>query len=104
MALGPAEVHPHQHLGEVGGVDAAGLGADGDERLADVVRAGEQGADLELADRLLAALASSVSASASVEASLSSSASSNMHAEVVEAAAQLLDAVDLVLRVRERGR
>ena len=51
VPLGPAQVHPHQHLGEVGGVDAAGLGADGDQRLARVVLPGEQGADLELVQR-----------------------------------------------------
>ena len=38
-----------QHLGPVGGVDAAGLRADGDQRLAGVVLAGEQRAHLELA-------------------------------------------------------
>ena len=53
VALGPAGVHPHQHLGEVGGVDAAGAGADRDEGLAGVVLAGQQGADLELLDRLV---------------------------------------------------
>ena len=101
VALGPAEVHPHEHLREVGGVDATGLGADGHEGLADVVRAGEQGADLELADRLAQAT-SSASASASIEESLSDSASSYMTRDVVEAAAQALDALDLVLGVRER--
>ena len=65
-----------QHLGEVGGVDAAGLGADGDQRLARVVLAGQQGADLELVDRLAQARRSSASASARVSASSSSSASS----------------------------
>ena len=53
MALGPAQVHPHEHLGEVGRVDATGAGADRDDRLALVVLAGQQGADLELADVLL---------------------------------------------------
>ena len=47
VLLGPADVHPHQRLGEVGGVDAPGAGADGDQRLAHVVLAVEQGADLE---------------------------------------------------------
>ncbi len=47
VALGPAQVHPHQHLGEVGRVDAACLGADRHHRLALVVLAGEQGAHLE---------------------------------------------------------
>ena len=30
VALGPAQVHPHQHLGPVGGVGAAGAGVDRD--------------------------------------------------------------------------
>ena len=42
-----------QHLGEVGRVHAAGLGADRDQRLALVVLAGQQRADLEGLDRLL---------------------------------------------------
>ena len=53
VPLGPAQVHPHQHLGEVGGVDATGAGADGDHRGPLVVLAGQQGAHLELADGLL---------------------------------------------------
>ena len=44
--LGPADVHPHQHLGPVGGVHPAGAGTDGDQRLALVVLAREQGAHL----------------------------------------------------------
>ena len=53
VLLGPAGVHPHQHLGEVRGVDATGAGADGDQRLAGVVLAGQQGPDLERLDGLL---------------------------------------------------
>ena len=51
VPLGPAQVHPQQHLGEVGGVDPAGLGPDGDQGLAGVVLPGQQGAHLELAER-----------------------------------------------------
>src|SRR5205814_2195238 len=50
--VGAAQVHPEQHLGEVGRVHPARAGPDGDQRLPDVVLAGEQGADLELVDRL----------------------------------------------------
>ncbi len=53
VLLGPADVHPHQGLGEVGGVHATGAGTDRDERLAGVVLAVEQRADLEGLDRLL---------------------------------------------------
>ena len=52
VPLGPAQVHPQQHLGEVGRVHPAGAGPDGHQRLAGVVLAGEQGADLHLLDRL----------------------------------------------------
>ena len=38
MALRPAEVHAQQHLGPVGGLGAAGAGADGDDRVRRVVR------------------------------------------------------------------
>jgi hypothetical protein len=53
---GPAGVHAHQHLGEVGRVHAARPGSDGDQRLASVVLAGEEGAHLELLHRLVYAL------------------------------------------------
>ena len=53
MAFGPAQVHPQQHGSEVGRVDATGLGANGDQRLALVVLPGQQRADLEGLDRFL---------------------------------------------------
>jgi hypothetical protein len=42
VALGPAQVHPEQHLGPVGGLGAAGSGADREDRGAVVVLAREQ--------------------------------------------------------------
>ena len=51
MAFGPAQIHPHEHLGPVRRVHPAGLGPDGHQRLARVVLAVEQGAHLELANR-----------------------------------------------------
>jgi hypothetical protein len=43
MALvGPAEVHPEQHLGPVGGLGPAGSRADREDRRASVVLTGEQ--------------------------------------------------------------
>src|SRR3954471_17530680 len=42
MPLGPAEVHPDEHLGPVGGFCAAGAGADREEGTAIVVLAAEQ--------------------------------------------------------------
>jgi hypothetical protein len=42
VALGPAEVHPEEHLGPVGRLRAAGAGADREDRPALVVFAREQ--------------------------------------------------------------
>ena len=42
VALGPAQVHAQEHLGPVGGLGAAGAGADGQDRVALVVRTREQ--------------------------------------------------------------
>ena len=53
VALGPAGVHPHQHLGEVGRVHAAGARTDRHQGVADVVLAGQQGAHLEDLDGLV---------------------------------------------------
>jgi hypothetical protein len=52
VPLRPPQVHPQQHLGEVGRVHPARPGADGHQRLAGVVLAGEQRPYLELVDRL----------------------------------------------------
>ncbi len=40
-ALGPAQVHPEQHLGPVLGLGAAGAGMDGDDRVLPIVLAAE---------------------------------------------------------------
>ena len=50
VPLGPAQVDPPQPLGPVGRVGPAGLGVDGDQRLAGVVLARQQGPDLQLVD------------------------------------------------------
>ena len=42
VALGPAQVHAQEHLRPVGGLGAAGAGADGQERVALVVGSGEE--------------------------------------------------------------
>jgi hypothetical protein len=42
VALGPAQIHPQQHLGPVGGFGAACAGADRQDRRPVVVLAGEQ--------------------------------------------------------------
>ena len=51
--LGPAHLHPQQHLGPVLGVGPAGAGVDRDERVAGVVAAREQPLLLELVEALL---------------------------------------------------
>src|SRR5690606_3940085 len=52
VPLGPAQVHAHEHLGEIGGVVAARAGADGDDGRACVVLTVEQRLNLEVADGL----------------------------------------------------
>jgi hypothetical protein len=53
VPLGPAQVHPQQHRGEIRRVDPTGLGSDGDQGVALVVLPGEQRAHLESIDDLL---------------------------------------------------
>jgi hypothetical protein len=103
VLLGPADVHPHQHLGEVRGVDATGAGADGDQGLADVVLAREQRADLERLDGLLdlgqlgLGLGQRVGV-VELEAEL------DQGAEVLDPRLQLAEPVDLALQAGEPAR
>jgi len=53
VPLGPAQVHPHEHLGEVGRVDAPSAGADGDEAI--ILIAHPQFRDLEYRQTVLIA-------------------------------------------------
>jgi hypothetical protein len=55
VALRPPQVHPQQHLGEVGRVHPTGTRPDGHESLTRVVLTGEEGAHLHLLDRLVQA-------------------------------------------------
>ena len=91
-----------QHLGEVGGVDAAGLGADRHQRLARVVLAGEQGAHLELAERLADGdqLASRPRPACRRRPRRSASSTSTSRSSMRDA--HLLDPVELGLQVRQR--
>jgi hypothetical protein len=52
-ALGPAQIHPQQHLGPVLGVSPPGPRADGDHRVAGVVAAAEESRLLELGEPAL---------------------------------------------------
>ncbi len=103
MPLGPSQVHPQQHLGEVGGVDATCAGADRDERFAGVVLAGEQRTDLQLLDRLAQRrdLGDHLAERVGVGFVLREI---EQHAGVVEAAAEALDLPDLGLHVGQLGR
>ena len=104
VPLGPAQVHAHEHLGEVGGVDAAGLGADRHQRLAGVVLAREQRADLEALDVVaqLGALGVGVGERPDPIGPAALLLGQLVeHGQVVEAAAQLLDAAQVALGVRE---
>ena len=47
VALGPSQVHPQEHGGEVRSIHAAGLGTNGDQSVALIVFTGKKGADLE---------------------------------------------------------
>jgi hypothetical protein len=42
VAFGPAQVHPQEHLGPVGGFGPAGAGADGEQGISSVVLAAEE--------------------------------------------------------------
>ena len=100
MLLCPPGVHPHQHLGEVGRIDTAGAGPDRDQRLADVVLAGQEGADLERLDGLvdLAQLDLGVLERRGVALLLTEL---DHDLQVVDPAGQLGDPVDLALEGRE---
>ena len=75
-ALGPAQVHAQQHVGPVLGVGAALAGLDLADRVALVVLAGEEAAQLEGAEVGGRATSRAASISAATESSASSRASS----------------------------
>ena len=100
VLLGPADVHPHQHLGEVGGVDAAGPGTDGQQGVADVVLTGEQRADLERLDELVEPRELVLGLGQRLGVALLLRHLDHQ-AEVVEAAAEAGEAVELTLEERE---
>ena len=56
MLRRPGRIHPQHHLGPVVGVGAAVTGVNRDERVARVVRAGEERGELEAVDQLLEAI------------------------------------------------
>ena len=103
VPLGPAQVHPHQHLGEVGRVHAAGAGPDGHHGLAGVVLAGEEGADLHLLDRLGQRRRARRPPRRSDASSPSASAISSSRLGVVEPGPQPLHPGDLTGQVRQAG-
>ena len=101
VLFGPADVHPHQHLGPVGGVHPAGSRADGDDRLALVVLARQQGADLHRLDVLTQLLELGVGFGDGVGAlcPLFFIGDFVEHRQVVDTLPQLLHAAQLTLGV-----
>ncbi len=103
MTLGPAQVHAQQHLGEVGGVVAAGSRADRDDGGPVVVLAVEERLHLELADDvlklgdLLARLVGGVLV-------VHLLCELDQHIEVVETLLDVGDALEVGLAVAERTR
>ena len=98
VLLGPPDVHPHQHLGPVGGVDAARAGADTDQCLALVVFAGQQCAHLHRGDVLTQLRPLGVGLGEFVRAAFLGRELVE-HRQVLETSTQVLDAAELVLRV-----
>ena len=103
MAFRPPQIHPHEHLGEVGGVDATGLGADRDERLALVVLAGQQRPNLELAECLADRRQLDLGLGERVGVALLLG-HLEQDAQVVEPPAQRLNPGELALDVRQAAR
>ena len=106
MLLGPPDVHPHEHLGPIGGVHSAGTGTDGDQRFALVVLAGQQGPDLQRLDLGLQRLQFRVGLGQCVLGARTLLLRSHFveHRHVVEAAAQPLDAPQLALGMGQLAR
>lgn len=103
MALRPAQVHALEPLGEVGGVDATGLGSDVDQGLALVVLAGEEGADLHLVEGLADGDELRLGLGEGVRV-VHLLGELEEHREVVDAPAQGLGLADLGLEVRKLAR
>ena len=101
VLLRPADVHPHQHLGPVGGVDAARARADGDDGLALVVLARQQRAHLHGLDVLAQLRQFGVGLRERLGAAGALLLRRHLveHRQVVEPLPQLLDAAQFALRV-----
>ena len=100
MTLGPTQVHPQQHLGEVSRVDATSLRTDGDDRLTLVILPGQQGANLESVDLLakLGCLARRLRQGLRV---IAISCELQQNLDVLDARTQPLQALDLSLQGRQ---
>ncbi len=103
VTLGPAQVHAHEHLGEVGGVVAAGAGADRDDRRPIVVLAVEERLHLELTHDVfeLGELAARLVGGILV---VHLDGELDEHVQVVEALLDVVDALELGLPVAQRAR
>ena len=103
VPLGPTQVHPQQHGGEVGGIHSPGLGADRDQGIALVILAGQKGPDLQSLDIGRQCLQLLLGFGERARVVLLDS-EFDQHAEVVHASAKRHDPVDLSLQPRQSGR
>ena len=99
VLLGPADVHPHQHLGPVGGVHTTGAGADGHQRFPLVVLTGQQGPDFHRLDVGLQRLQLGVSFGEGIRGAVTFFLGSHLveHRQVVETPPQAFDATQFAL-------
>ena len=103
FALAPAEVHAHQHLGPVLGVDAARARGDRDDRVGAIVRAGQHPLELELAQALFSRPSTCPPSSAITEPSPSASAISSNSRESVSSRTHRVVATEGLLDARRAG-
>ena len=103
MLLGPTDVHPHQHLGPVGGVHPAGARPDVQQRLTLVVLAGQQRAHFHRLDVLAQRFELGVGLGQCFGPGRPVFLGGQLveHRQVIEALPQLLDAAQLALGVGE---
>ena len=105
MALGPAGVHAQQHLGEVGRIHSPGARADRDDGVALVVLAAQQGADLQVGQIFGDGLQIAVGLGEQLIGVLAALLPGHLDhgLEIVDARAELLDAPQIGLGVRQGG-
>ncbi len=103
MLVGPADVHAHEHLGPVRGVDATGAGANVDEGVALVVLARQQRAHLHGLDIGAQGLALGIGVGQRGGHGIALFALGELveHGQVFETLPQFLDTAQFTLRMGE---